>query len=129
MIWEKCAKPIIIAALMMRTLRPARKTCFAAIALLSLIAAGCSKRNAIITKSAAHPVSALAGGAFTRPVLAQAENETLYVLAADAPNQKLVLAMSHDGGDSFMPTVAVNPAGAPGAVPQREWPYIVWRAG
>ena len=53
---------------------------------------------------------------FSRPAervaLASTENGNLLVLAADPSAKRLVMQMSHDGGDSFMPAVFVSPEGA-----------------
>jgi hypothetical protein len=47
-----------------------------------------------------------------RPVLAVTENNNLYLLALDSTTTRLMLAMSHDGGDVFMKATPVSAEGA-----------------
>ncbi|MCI0350171.1 MAG: glycoside hydrolase [Acidobacteriales bacterium] len=47
-----------------------------------------------------------------RPVVAVTESGAVYMLAVAGDPGRLMLSMSHDGGDSFMPPQPVSPAGA-----------------
>jgi hypothetical protein len=83
---------------------------FFALALTALI--GC-QRGALTLDGPARPLFATVGVPHSeRVALASTENGMIFALAADPAKRRLVMAMSHDGGDRFMPAVAVSPEGA-----------------
>ena len=71
-----------------------------------------------------------------RPVLAVTENNNLYLLAQDSTTKRLMLAMSHDGGDVFMKPVPVSAEDAhimaasengPSLVTRGMYQYALWQ--
>src|SRR4051794_29079346 len=77
-----------------------------------LLLTGC-QRGALTFDGKPRAFFETAGMARTeRVALASTENGNVLALAADATKKRLVMVMSHDGGDHFMPPVTVSPEGA-----------------
>jgi len=77
----------------------------------TLLLAGCS-REPLKFDGAPRAIFAEAGvPASERVAFANTENGNLYVLGVDADKKKLVMMMSHDGGDNFMRPIPVSPDG------------------
>jgi hypothetical protein len=77
----------------------------------SLLLAGC-QRGPFKFDGAPRPIFESVGvRASERVAFASTENGNLYVLGVDGEKKKLVMMMSHDGGDNFMPPVPVSPDG------------------
>jgi hypothetical protein len=74
-----------------------------------LLIAGC-QRGALRFDGDGRPVFSQPGT--ERVAFASTDNGNLFVLAADAKSKRLWMAMSHDGGDGFMPPVPVSAEGA-----------------
>jgi hypothetical protein len=77
----------------------------------TLLLAGC-QRGPLKFDGAPRPIFENVGvAASERVAFANTENGNLYVLGVDGAKKKLVMMMSHDGGDAFMRPVPVSPDG------------------